>query len=135
VISTPLLDRLIYALGAEKLVVRNFLEQFAKSERVSQEMVEAYVGTTAKCRIRGAGIFCGDLYFDLALYIQQLAVPTIMLCWGTIYQRQSGTLAQLNPQAVRAFDPIAGVGVPHLEMPEVVIGLQQYFRSLLPSRR
>jgi len=25
--------------------------------------------------------FAGDLYFDLALYIQQLAVPTIML-WG-----------------------------------------------------
>jgi len=39
------------------------------------------VGTTAKCRIRGAGIFAGDLYFDLALYIQQLTVPTVML-WG-----------------------------------------------------
>jgi len=25
--------------------------------------------------------FAGDLYFDLALYIQQLTVPTVML-WG-----------------------------------------------------
>jgi len=55
--------------------------------------------------------FAGDLYFDLALYIQQLAVPTIML-WGVGAQFTSVNLgrrlAQLNPQAVRAFDPIEG---------------------------
>jgi len=84
VISTPLLDRLIYALGAEnEIAVRNFLEQFlfAKSERVSQEMVEAYLASAQQPNAEYAALaFCGRPYFDLA-YIQQLAVPTIML-WG-----------------------------------------------------
>jgi pimeloyl-ACP methyl ester carboxylesterase len=144
VISTPLLDRLIYALGAEnEIAVRNFLEQFLfdKSERVSQEMVEAYLTSAQQPNAEYAALafLRGDLYFDLALYIQQLTVPTVML-WGVGAQFTSVNLgrrlAQLNPQAVRAFDPISGVGVlPHLEMPEVVIALlQQYFRSLLPSR-
>jgi len=46
VISTPVGS--VYALGAEnEIAVRNFLEQFlfAKSERVSQEMVEAYLAS------------------------------------------------------------------------------------------
>jgi len=126
VIST-LLDRLIYALGAEnEIAVRNFLEQFLlKSERVSQEMVELiWRRHNSQMQNTRRWHFAG-LYFDLALYIQQLAVPTIML-WGVGAQFTSVNLgrrlAQLNPQAVRAFDPIAGVGVlPHLEMPEVVI--------------
>jgi len=58
VISTPLLDRLIYALGAE--IVRNFLEQFAKSERVSQEMVEAYLASAQQPNAEYAALaFCG----------------------------------------------------------------------------
>ena len=142
VISTPVLDRLIYALGAEnELAVRNFLYQFlfAKSERVSQEMVDAYLASAQQPNAEYAALafLRGDLYFDLALYIQQLTVPTVLL-WGE--QAQFTTvdlgqrLAQLNPQAIRAFEAIAGVGVlPHLEMPEVVIGLlQRYFVSLLP---
>jgi len=49
--------------------------------------------------------------------------------WGTIYQRQSGTTAgAVEPASGSSFDPIAGVGVlPHLEMPEVVIGLPAVF--------
>jgi len=72
-----------------------------------------------------------------ALNFHQLCLRS---CYGALGHNFTSVnlgrrLAQLN-QAVRAFDPIAGVGVlPHLEMPEVVIGLlQQYFRSL-PSRR
>jgi len=63
-------------------IVRNFLEQFlfAKSERVSQEMVEAYLAAQQPNAEYAALAFCGRPYFDLALYIQ-LAVPTIML-WG-----------------------------------------------------
>lgn len=139
-ISTPLLDRLIYALGAEnEVAVRNFLERFlfAKPERVSEEMVQAYLASAQQPNAEYAALafLRGDLYFDLALYIEQLTVPTVML-WGEQAQFTSVNLgrrlAQLNPQAIRGFQAIAGAGVlPHLEMPEVVIGLlQQYFRSL-----
>ena len=141
VISTPVLDRLIYALGAEnEVAVRNFLEQFlfAKLERVSQEMVDAYLASAQQPNAEYAALafLRGDLYFDLALYIQQLTVPTVLL-WGEQAQFTTADLgrrlAQLNPQAIRAFELIAGVGVlPHLEMPEVVIGLlQRYLVSLL----
>jgi pimeloyl-ACP methyl ester carboxylesterase len=139
VISTPLLDRLIYTLGAEnELAVRNFLQQFlfAKPERVSQEMVEAYLASAQQPNAEYAALafLRGDLFFDLALYIQQLTVPTVIL-WGEQAQFTSVNLgrrlAQLNPQAIRAFEPIVQVGVmPNLEMPEVVIGLlQRYLRS------
>ena len=131
-ISTPLVDRLIYALGAENAVaVRNFLMQFlfAKPERVSEEMVEAYLASAQQPNAEYAALafLKGDLYFDLALYLPQLAIPTVML-WGEQAQFTSVNLgrrlAKLNPQAVEAFEAIAGAGVlPHLEMPEVVIGL------------
>ena len=47
-INTPLVDNLIYALGAEnEIAVRNFLQSFlfAKPERVTQEMVSAYLSS------------------------------------------------------------------------------------------
>ena len=131
-ISTPLVDRLIYALGAENAVaVRNFLMQFlfALPERVSEEMVEAYLASAQQPNAEYAALafLKGDLYFDLALYLPQLAIPTVML-WGEQAQFTSVNLgrrlAKLNPQAVQAFEAIAGAGVlPHLEMPAVVIGL------------
>jgi pimeloyl-ACP methyl ester carboxylesterase len=76
----------------------------------------------------------GDLCFDLAFYIQQLTVPTVML-WGEKARFTSvelgQRLAQLNPGAVKAFQAIADAGVlPHLELPEVVVGLMQ--RHFLP---
>nr|WP_250121562.1 hypothetical protein [Chroococcidiopsis sp. CCMEE 29] len=135
------MDRLIYAVGAENAVaVRNFLQRFlfAKSERVSEEMVEAYLASAQQPNAEYAALafLRGDLYFDLSLYIQQLKLPTVML-WGDQAQFTSVNLgrrlAQMNPQAIEAFEAIAGVGVlPHLEMPEVVIGLlQHYFQALL----
>lgn len=143
VINTPLLDSLIYALGAEnEVAVRNFLERFlfAKLERVSQEMVQAYLASAQQPNAEYAALafLRGNLYFDLALYIQQLTVPTVMV-WGEQAQftgvNLGRRLAQLNPSSIRAFHAIAGVGVlPHLEMPEVVIGLLlQHFQSLLLS--
>jgi pimeloyl-ACP methyl ester carboxylesterase len=139
VISTPLLDRLIYALGAEnEVAVRNFLQQFlfAKPERVSQEMVAAYLASAQQPNAEYAALafLRGDLYFDLALYIQQLIVPTVIL-WGEQAQftgvNLGRRLAQLNPQAIQDFQLIPQAGVlPHLELPEVTIGLlQRYLRS------
>lgn len=136
VISTPLLDRLIYAIGAEnEIAVRNFLQQFlfAKPERVSQEMVMAYLASAQQPNAEYAALafLRGDLYFDLTLYLQQLTVPTVIF-WGE--QAQFTTvnlgqrLAQLNPQAIRAFQSIPQVGVlPHLELPAVMIGLLQRY--------
>ena len=136
VINTPLLDRLIYTLGAEnEVAVRNFLERFlfAKPERVSPEMVAAYLESAQQPNAEYAALafLRGDLYFDLALYIQQLTVPTIVL-WGEQAQfinvSSGRRLAQMNPGAIEAFEAIATAGVlPHLEVPEVVIGLLQRY--------
>lgn len=138
---TPLLDRLIYTLGAaNEVAVRNFLQQFlfAQPQRISKELVAAYVASAQQPNAEYAALASlrGDLCFDLALYIEQLTVPTVLL-WGE-QSWFSGIdigrrLAQLNPQAIQAFQPIADVGVlPHLELPGVLIGLlQRYFVSLL----
>ncbi|MFE1747634.1 alpha/beta fold hydrolase [Coleofasciculus sp. H7-2] len=136
VIGTPLLDKLIYTLGAtNEVAVRNFLERFlfAKRERLSEEIVEAYLASAQQPNAEYAALafLRSDLYFDLALYIQQLTVPTFIL-WGEQAQFTSVNLgkrlAGLNPKAIRGFQPIVGTGVlPHLEQPEVVIGLLQRY--------
>lgn len=140
VINTPLLDRLIYALGAEnELAVRNFLQQFlyAKPERLSEEVVQAYLASAQQPNAIYAALafLRGDLYFDLSLYIQQLSIPTVIF-WGEQAQFTSielgRRLANLNPTAVFDFVAISNSGVlPHLEMPEVAIGLLQQYLSLL----
>jgi len=132
IINTPLLDNLIYALGAEnEFAVRNFLQSFlfAKPERVSQEMVEAYVTSAQQPNGKFAALafLRGDLYFDLSLFIQQLRIPTVFF-WGEEAQftniKLGRRLANSNIRAIRDFYAIANAGVlPHLEVPEVVIGL------------
>lgn len=145
VINTPLLDRLIYKLGAEnEPAVRNFLERFlfAKPERVSKEMVAAYLESAQQPNAEYAALafLRGDLYFDLALYMQQLTVPTVIL-WGEQAQftniNLGRRLAQVNSQAVRGFEAIAAAGVlPHLETPEIVIGLlQRYLQPVIAKNR
>jgi pimeloyl-ACP methyl ester carboxylesterase len=136
IINTPLLDNLIYALGAEnELAVRNFLQSFlfANPERVSQEMVDAYLTSAQQPNAKFAALafLRGDLYFDLSLYIQQLQIPTVFV-WGEKAQFTSiklgRRLANLNISAIRDFYAIAKAGVlPHLEVPEVVIGLLQHY--------
>ncbi|OUL27107.1 alpha/beta hydrolase [Nostoc sp. RF31YmG] len=141
-INTPLLDNLIYALGAEnEFAVRNFLQSFlfAKPERVSREMVQAYLTSAQQPNAKFAALafLRGDLYFDLSLYIQQLKIPTVFF-WGEKAQFTSiklgRRLANLNPRVIRDFYAIANTGIlPHLEMPEVVIGLlQKYLKSTNP---
>ncbi|MBD2016865.1 alpha/beta hydrolase [Microcoleus sp. FACHB-53] len=136
VIRIPLLNNLIYSLGAtNEAAVSNFLVQFlfAKPERVSQEMVEAYLASAQQPNGEYAALafLRGDLYFDLSLYIPQLTVPTVIF-WGEEAQftRQDlgQRLAGLNPEMIRGFEVIPETGVlPHLEQPEVMIGLLQRY--------
>ncbi|MGF2035700.1 MAG: alpha/beta fold hydrolase [Nostoc sp. CmiVER01] len=136
VINAPLLDNFIYMLGAEnEIAVRNFLQSFlfAKSQRVSQEMVEAYLTSAQQPNAKFAALsfLRGDLYFDLSLYIKQLTIPTVIF-WGEKAQFTSvklgRRLANLNPSAIQDFYAIADTGIlPHLETPEVFIGLLQKY--------
>jgi pimeloyl-ACP methyl ester carboxylesterase len=136
VIRIPLLNNLIYTLGAtNEAAVSNFLMQFlfANPERVSQEMVEAYLASAKQPNAEYAALafLRGDLYFDLSLYIPQLTVPTVIF-WGEEAQftRQDlgQRLAALNPEMMRGFEVIPETGVlPHLEQPEVMIGLLQKY--------
>lgn len=141
VIRIPLLNNLIYTLGAtNEAAVSNFLMQFlfANPERVSQEMVEAYLASAQQPNAEYAALafLRGDLYFDLSLYIPQLTVPTVIF-WGEEAQftRQDlgQRLAGLNSEMIRGFEVISETGIlPHLEQPEVMIGLlQKYFKSYL----
>ncbi|MBD2194298.1 MULTISPECIES: alpha/beta fold hydrolase [Calothrix] len=134
VINTPLLDNLIYAIGAEnEFAVRNFLQSFlfAKPERVTPEMVQAYLASAQQpnAKFSALAFLRGDLYFDLSLYIQQLKTPTTFF-WGEKAQftniKLGRRLANLNYGAIRKFYEIGDTGIlPHLEMPEVFIGLLQ----------
>ncbi|MEH1960949.1 MAG: alpha/beta hydrolase [Nostoc sp.] len=136
VINTPLLDSFIYILGAEnEIAVRNFLQSFlfAKSQRLSQEMVEAYLTSAQQPNAKFAALafLRGDLYFDVSLYIQQLTIPTVIF-WGEKAQftniKLGRRLANLNPSVIQDFYAIADAGIlPHLEIPEVLIGLLQRY--------
>ena len=139
-VQIPGLDQLIYSLGAANAVaVRTVLEQllFAKRSRVSEEMVAAYLASAQQPNAESAALASlrGDLCFDLAEYIQQLTIPTVMV-WGE-QSRFSGPdlgrqLANLNPQTIKTFQSIPDAGVlPHLELPAVIIGLlQRYLRDI-----
>ncbi len=137
VIRTPLLDSFIYTLGAtNEVAVRNFLERFlfARGDRVSTEMVAAYLASAQQPNAEYAALafLRGDLYFDLAQFIGQLSVPTLVI-WGEAAQFTSlnagRRLASLNSKAIQAFRVIPDAGVlPHLEHPAVVAGL---FHALL----
>lgn len=140
VISTPVLDRVLYSFGvANAAGIRSFLEQrqFAQPNRIDSEIVEAYLESAQRPNAEYAALSFvrGDLCFDLALYIQQLTVPTAII-WG---QKSEFTgpeigrrLAQMNPDAVRIFQPLGDVGLtPQLELPAVMIGLiRRYLRQL-----
>ncbi|MDJ0694300.1 alpha/beta hydrolase [Mastigocoleus sp. MO_188.B34] len=134
IINTPVIEDLIYLVGAEnEISVRNFLESFlfVNRQKVSQEIVQAYLNSAQKPNAKYAALafLRGDLYFDLSLYISQLSIPTIFL-WGEKAQftkSQLGErLAKLNRNAIEKFYSIEDAGIlPHLETPEVIIGLMQ----------
>lgn len=133
-IGLPLLDRLIYTLGATTdLAVRNFLERFlfARPERIDTALVNAYLASATQPNAEYAALafLRGDLYFDLANYLPQLQVPTVIF-WGECAQftplSLGQRLAQLNPQAIRDFQTIPETGIlPHLELPGV------FFRNVV----
>jgi pimeloyl-ACP methyl ester carboxylesterase len=142
VVSTPILDRLLYSTGvATDFGVRNFLEQnqFARPERIYPEIVQAYLESARQPHAEYAALSFvrGDLCFDLSRYITQLTVPTAII-WG---QKSEFTgpeigrrLAEMNPQAVRIFQQLDDVGLtPQLELPAVTIGLIRKFLPLLEN--
>lgn len=139
-VSVPILDRLLYSTGiATEAGVRSFLEQrqFAKSNRIYPEIVEAYLQSARQVNAEYAALSFvrGDLCFDLSLYIQQLKTPTAII-WGEKSQftrpEIGRRLAELNPEAIRFFQQLEDVGLtPQLELPAVTIGLIRRFLPLL----
>jgi len=139
-ISVPIIDRVLYSTGvATSGGIRSFLEQrqFAQSNRVYQEIVDAYLESAQQPNAEYAALSFvrGDLCFDLSLYIQQLTTPTAII-WGQKSQFTGPAigrrLAEINPQAIRFFQQLEDVGLtPQLELPAVTIGLIRKFLPLL----
>ncbi|MBV9387988.1 MAG: alpha/beta hydrolase [Chroococcidiopsidaceae cyanobacterium CP_BM_ER_R8_30] len=139
-VSTPILDRVLYSVGiATDSGIRSFLEQrqFAKSNRIYQEIVDAYLKSAQQPNAEYAALSFvrGDLCFDLSLYIPQLTTPTAII-WGRKSQFTGPEIgrrfADMNPQAIRYFQPLEDVGLtPQLELPAVTIGLIRQFLPLL----
>lgn len=142
IVSTPILDKLLYSAGvATSGGIRNFLEnrQFARPERVYQEIVDAYLesATQPNAEYAALSFVRGDLCFDLSLYVTQLTTPTAII-WGQKSQftgpEIGKRLAKLNPQAIQYFQQLDDVGLtPQLELPAVTIGLIRQFLKLLSS--
>jgi pimeloyl-ACP methyl ester carboxylesterase len=139
-VGTPILDRLLYSTGiATDGGIRSFLEQrqFADSRRVYQEIVDAYLESALEPNAEYAALSFvrGDLCFDLSLYITQLTTPTAII-WGEKSQFTGPDigqrLANLNPEAIKVFQPLENVGLtPQLEIPAVTIGLIRQYLKLL----
>ena len=133
-VSTPGLDRLIYALGAgNSVAVRNFLERFlfANRDRITPEMVAAYLASATKPNAAAAALrfLRGELFCDLAPDMRALDTPAAIV-WGDRAQftsiAQGRRLADLNRDRVRWFVRIPDCGVlPHLEHPGTTTGLLQ----------
>ncbi|HTL90260.1 MAG TPA: alpha/beta hydrolase [Leptolyngbya sp.] len=129
IINTPILDRIIYTIGATNdFAVRNFLENFlfANRDRITSEMINAYLESARKPNADYAALsfLRGDLYFDLSLYLPQLNTPTSIV-WGSQAQftdvELGRRLAAVNPQAIRRFQIVPESGVlVHLEQPATV---------------
>jgi pimeloyl-ACP methyl ester carboxylesterase len=131
-VNVPGIDRLIYnTVIATSFGIRNFLEQrqFARSSRVSQEIIDAYLASAQQPNAEYSAISFvrGDLCFDLAPYIPQLTTPTALI-WGKRAQFTPFGLgqrfAELNPHAIKSLHLLDDIGLtPQLELPAVMIGL------------
>ncbi len=142
--ATPIIDRLLYNTGvATSFGIRSFLEQrqFARKERISSELVEAYLQSAQQHNAEYAALSFvrGDLCFDLTQYITQLTTPTALI-WG---QKSEYTgpevgyrLREMNPEAIRIMYQFDDVGfTPQLELPGVTAGLIRQFLPQLESNR
>jgi len=137
-IGLPLLDQLIYSIGAmNQVAVRSFLERFlfANPNRVSPEMVAAYLESAQQpnAQYSALAFLRGDLYFDLASYVPQLTTPTTIV-WGENAQFINADLGQrvakLNSTYIQAFVKVPNSGVLlSLEQPAIAIALLQQFLS------
>jgi pimeloyl-ACP methyl ester carboxylesterase len=137
--GTPVIDRFLYSTGvANSFGIRSFLEQrqFARSERIYSEIVDAYLQSAQQPNAEYAALSFvrGDLCFDLTQYISQLTVPTALI-WGRSAEFTGPAvgrrLAEMNPEAVKIFCQLDDVGLtPQLELPAVTIGL---IRKFLPQ--
>ena len=140
--ATPIIDRLLYSTGvATSFGIRSFLEQrqFAKSDRVYPEIVEAYLQSAQQSNAEYAALSFvrGDLCFDLTQYITQLTTPTALI-WGKPSEytgpKVGHRLREMNPQAVQIMYQLSDVGfTPQLELPAVTIGLIRKFLPQLQS--
>ena len=137
--ATPVIDRLLYSTGvATSFGIRSFLEQrqFAKSDRVYPEMVEAYLRSAQQPNAEYAALSFvrGDLCFDLTQDISKLTIPTALI-WGQASEytgpKVGYRLQEINPQAIQIMYQLSDVGfTPQLELPAVTVGL---IRKFLPQ--
>lgn len=142
-VSTPLLNRFVYSTAiATNFGIRNFLEnrQFARANRVTQEMVDAYLASAQQpdADFSAISFVRGDLCFDLAAYMPQITVPTAVL-WGRESQFTPVDLGQrlveLSPRAIQQFTVLDDTGLtPQLELPAVTTGWIYHSLSLLKVR-
>jgi pimeloyl-ACP methyl ester carboxylesterase len=139
----PIIDQLIYR-GAIATApgISGFLEQrqFADSDRISSDIVNAYLASAQKDNADYAALAFvrGDLCFDLAKYLPQLDLPTTLL-WGEASQltplATGQKLAQLNPTEITRFITLPDVGLtPQLEQPATTIALIRQFLAPAPSQ-
>jgi pimeloyl-ACP methyl ester carboxylesterase len=141
-LKLPIVSQVLYGAGvANNVGIRGFLErrQFARSERVYPEMVEAYLQSAQQNNAEYAALSFvrGDLCFDLSQYITELTVPTAII-WGQGSEftgpEVGRRLAEMNPQAIRIFYQLDDVGfTPQLELPGVTVGLIRKFLPLLEN--
>jgi pimeloyl-ACP methyl ester carboxylesterase len=132
ILRVPLVDKVLYQTAIATAVgIRAFLSerQFANSDLISAEMVEAYLASATQPNAEYAALSFvrGDLCFDLAEWIPQLTTPTVVL-WGDQAQFTDVELGQrlvaLNPTAIQHFEVIQNVGLtPQLEQPSLTIAL------------
>ncbi|MGD1862334.1 MAG: alpha/beta fold hydrolase [Leptolyngbyaceae cyanobacterium] len=134
ILRVPLLDKTLYQTAiATAAGVRRFLteRQFANPDLITDEMVAAYLASATQPNADYAALSFvrGDLCFDLAEWLPQLTVPTVVL-WGQAAQFTEVDLGQrlvaLNPQAIQHLEIIDDVGLtPQLEQPSLTIALIQ----------
>ncbi len=140
IVSTPVLDKLLYSGAiATAFGIRSFLEnrQFADPNRISDDIVEAYLRSAQKphAEYTALSFVRGDLCFDLADYIGQLTTPAALL-WGESASftgpELGRRLAQQNTTAIKLFEVIKSTGLtPQLELPAVTISMIQLCLKVL----
>lgn len=132
ILRVPLLDKALYQTAiATSAGIRRFLteRQFANTDLITPEIVSAYLASATQPNAEYAALSFvrGDLCFDLAEWMPQLTVPTVVL-WGSAAQftdvELGKRLVALNPSAIKHFEVIDNVGLtPQLEQPSVTIAL------------